>query len=68
LAAKRTTYQFWERAGHCGLRSIRKRAKLVGGQLEFWSEPDAGTEIELTISASIADAKNTSAPPFMVFE
>jgi signal transduction histidine kinase len=48
------------RAGHFGLRGMRERAKLVGGKLEVWSEVDAGTEVELTIPASIAYAK---APP-----
>jgi hypothetical protein len=33
---------------------MRERAKLVGGQLEIWSELDSGTEIELSIPASIA--------------
>ena len=42
------------RVGHWGLQGIRERAKLVGGQLEIWSELDSGTEIELSIPASIA--------------
>jgi signal transduction histidine kinase len=44
------------RAGHWGLRGMRERAKLVGGDLEVWSKPDSGTEIELTIPASTAYA------------
>jgi len=48
------------RAGHFGLRNMRERAKLVGGQLDVWSEVDTGTEVELSIPAAIAYAK---APP-----
>jgi len=46
------------RAGHFGLHGMRERAKVVGGQLDVWSELDTGTEVELTISASIAYAKS----------
>jgi ligand-binding sensor domain-containing protein/signal transduction histidine kinase len=42
------------RSGHWGFEGMRERAKLVGGQLEIWSELDSGTEIELSIPASIA--------------
>ena len=45
------------RAGHWGLRGMHERAKLVGGDLEVWSKPDSGTEIELTIPASTAYAR-----------
>ena len=48
------------RDGHFGLRGMRERAKLVGGQLEVWSDAGEGTEVELSIPASIAYAK---APP-----
>ena len=48
------------RSGHWGLRGIRERTKLVGGNLEVWSKPDSGTEIELSIPASIAYARSTS--------
>ena len=44
------------RAGHFGLNGMRERAKLVEGQLEVWTELDSGTEIELSIPASIAYA------------
>lgn len=43
-----------ERAGHWGLPGMRERAKRLGGQLEVWSEQRAGTEVELTVPASIA--------------
>ena len=44
------------RAGHFGLRGMRERAKGIGGQLEVWSEQGAGTEVELTMPASVAYA------------
>jgi signal transduction histidine kinase len=42
------------RAGHWGLSGIRERAKQIGARLDFWSEAGAGTEVELTVPASIA--------------
>jgi signal transduction histidine kinase len=48
------------RAGHFGLHGMHERAKVVGGKLDVWSELDVGTEVELSIPASIAYAK---APP-----
>lgn len=44
------------RHGHWGLRGMRERAKLIGGNLELWSSSQSGTEIELTIPASTAYA------------
>jgi signal transduction histidine kinase len=46
------------RPGHFGLHGMRERAKLVGGKLTVWSELDAGTELELSIPASIAYAES----------
>jgi signal transduction histidine kinase/ligand-binding sensor domain-containing protein len=43
-----------ERSGHWGLKGMRERAERIGGELEVWSEPGAGTEIELRVPASIA--------------
>ncbi len=43
-----------ERAGHFGLQGMRERAKRIGGQLDVWSEPGAGTEIELRITGAVA--------------
>ena len=45
------------RAGHFGLHGMRERAKIVGGQLDVWSERDSGTEVELSVPASKAYAK-----------
>jgi signal transduction histidine kinase len=42
------------RQGHYGLCGMRERAKQIGGNLEIWSRTGAGTEIELSIPASIA--------------
>jgi signal transduction histidine kinase len=45
-----------QRAGHWGLPGIRERSESIGGRLNVWSEMNAGTEIELRISAGIAYA------------
>jgi ligand-binding sensor domain-containing protein/signal transduction histidine kinase len=50
------------RAGHFGIPGMRERARLVGGSLAFWSKPDCGTEIDLTVSASLAYAKELASP------
>jgi signal transduction histidine kinase len=46
------------RPGHWGLRGMRERAKAIGGNLELWSNLESGTEVELTIPASIAYASS----------
>jgi nitrate/nitrite-specific signal transduction histidine kinase len=45
-------------AGHWGLPGVRERAKQIGAQLDFWSEAGAGTEVELTVPASVAYEKS----------
>jgi PAS domain S-box-containing protein len=42
------------RAGHWGLIGVRERAKRMGAQLDIRSEPGAGTEVQLTVPASVA--------------
>jgi len=42
--------------GHYGLPGMRERAKLIGARLDVWSEVDAGTEVELSLPASVAYA------------
>jgi nitrate/nitrite-specific signal transduction histidine kinase len=42
------------RAGHWGLQGMRERAESFGARLDVWSQPGAGTEIELSIPAHIA--------------
>jgi signal transduction histidine kinase/ligand-binding sensor domain-containing protein len=51
------------RAGHHGLPGMHERSNVAGGKLGVWSELDAGTEIELTIPASIAYAKHIGPKP-----
>jgi signal transduction histidine kinase len=51
-----------QRAGHWGLPGMRERSESFGGQLDVWSEKNAGTEIELRISAHIAYAR----PPISI--
>ena len=41
-------------SGHFGIPGIRERAQRIGARLDFWSEIGAGTEVELTIPASMA--------------
>jgi signal transduction histidine kinase len=56
-----------ERSGHWGLRGIRERAEHLGGELEVWSVPGAGTEIELRIPASIAYETGTTRNSMWLF-
>ena len=42
------------RAGHWGLQGMRERAEKIGGQLRFWSRPETGTEVELTVPGATA--------------
>ena len=44
--------------GHWGLPDVRERAKQIGAQLDFWSQPGAGAEVQLTVPASAAYAKS----------
>jgi signal transduction histidine kinase len=50
--------------GHFGLRGMGERAKLIGGHLEMWSSAKSGTEIELTIPASVAYDKSATQSRF----
>jgi ligand-binding sensor domain-containing protein/signal transduction histidine kinase len=42
------------RSGHWGLSGMRERAQNLGAQLRIWSNPGAGTEVELIVPALIA--------------
>ena len=42
------------RTGHWGLQGMRERAGKIGGQLELWSRPGAGTEVALTVPGATA--------------
>jgi signal transduction histidine kinase len=48
------------REGHYGLRGMQERARLTGGKLTVRSRPNSGTEVELTIPASLAYAKSSA--------
>jgi signal transduction histidine kinase len=51
------------KSGRWGLRGMRERAKLIGGNLDVWSQIDSGTEIELKIPAATAYAKASASHP-----
>jgi signal transduction histidine kinase len=40
--------------GHWGLKGIRERAQRIESHLDFWSNASAGTEVELTVPATVA--------------
>jgi signal transduction histidine kinase/streptogramin lyase len=42
------------RAGHWGLPGMRERAAKLGGQVDIWSRPGAGAEIEFRVPAAAA--------------
>ena len=42
------------REGHWGLQGMRERAERIGGRLRVWSRASAGTEVELSLPATIA--------------
>jgi signal transduction histidine kinase len=45
------------RQGHWGLSGMRERAQHIGGQLNIWSKPGSGTEIDFRIPAKVAYAR-----------
>ena len=49
------------RAGHWGLQGMRERAQKIGGQLELWSRPGCGTEVDVTIPGVTAYVSTNSA-------
>jgi signal transduction histidine kinase len=55
------------RSGHWGLLGIHERAKRVGARLDLWSEAGAGTEVELTVPASVAFGTSRNGPGFRLF-
>jgi signal transduction histidine kinase len=55
------------RAGHWGLCGMRERAKRLGGRLNIWSRPGAGTEVELSIPGSIAYEASRTGASFRLF-
>ena len=55
------------RVGHWGLPGLRERAKQVGAQLDFWSEAGAGTEVQVTVPASVAYVQSSENSVFRFF-
>jgi signal transduction histidine kinase len=51
------TLEVGSRPDHWGLQGMRERAARIGAQVEIWSRPGAGTEIELKIPAATAYAE-----------
>jgi two-component sensor histidine kinase len=39
---------------HWGMSGMRERATKIGGQMQIWSRPEAGTEVELSVPGSKA--------------
>jgi signal transduction histidine kinase len=55
------------RAGHWGLPGVRERAQQMGAKLDVWSEAGAGTEVQLSVTASVAYGKTSRRSRFGVF-
>ncbi len=47
-----------KRLGHWGMIGIKERASQVGAQLNVWSKPGVGTEVDLSVPGSIAYDRN----------
>jgi len=54
LGISSSVLQAGGRPGHFGLLGMRERAKKLGGHLDVWSKPGAGTEIDLRVPAQVA--------------
>jgi len=52
------------RNGHWGLSGMRERAQNIASQLSIWSNPGAGTEIDLKVPAKIAYARGSKRSPW----
>src|SRR6266496_236470 len=48
------------REGHWGLSGMRERAERIGGRLTVWTRPAGGTEIELSVPATLAVESKSS--------
>ena len=49
------------RAGHWGLQGMRERARALGANLEVWSRPGGGTDIQLAVPAAAAYGRRRAA-------
>ncbi|MGA8780907.1 MAG: sensor histidine kinase, partial [Terracidiphilus sp.] len=54
-------------SGHYGIPGMRERAQRLGAHLDFWSEMGAGTEVELTVPASMVYLKRRDGHRFPWF-
>jgi signal transduction histidine kinase len=54
-------------SGHFGIPGMRERAQRIGARLNFWSDMGAGTEVELTVPASMAYQKRRNGSRFGLF-
>ena len=55
------------RSGHYGLAGIRERAREIGSKLTILSGPGVGTEIDLSVTGSIAYVKGPAPPGWRLF-
>ncbi len=55
------------RPGHYGMPGMRERASQIGAKLNIWSAIRAGTEIDLSVAASIAYGKLPSRSRLSLF-
>jgi signal transduction histidine kinase/ligand-binding sensor domain-containing protein len=46
--------------GHFGVVGMRERARKLGAQLDLWSKPGAGTEVDLRVPADVAYTKSAA--------
>ncbi|HEY4049228.1 MAG TPA: two-component regulator propeller domain-containing protein [Acidobacteriaceae bacterium] len=53
--------------GHWGIPGMRERAQRIGSQMDFWSEKNAGTEMQLTVPAAAAYKKRRNGHRFRLF-
>jgi nitrate/nitrite-specific signal transduction histidine kinase len=52
------------RKAHSGLSGMQERSQNISAQLSIWSNPDAGTEIDLKVPAKIAYSRRSKRSPW----
>jgi len=50
------------RAGHWGLSGMRERAHKIAAQLTIWTQPNTGTEVDLSIPSKVAYFQSNREP------
>jgi signal transduction histidine kinase/ligand-binding sensor domain-containing protein len=55
------------RQGHWGLKGMPERAQKIGGKVDVWSAPGAGTEIDLNVPAATAYMRFTPVRRWLLF-